>query len=168
MNALEDKDGGRESMNRPGYKSDFTRFFINLGSVDELTRGDVLSFVCNTDKIPGKGIGKIDLKGVYSFFEVENALADSVKEGFRNAELNGRSVRVELAGERKEGGFGGGGSSRGGSGGGYKGGSGGGYKGKSESGGSRGGYKGKSDRGGYSGSSRGEGGKSRERSGNRW
>ena len=123
---------------RTGYKSDFTRFFVNVGSVDDLTRGDLLSFVCNIAKVNGKSVGKIDIKGVYSFFEVEKDKTDQVIEGFKTAEFQGRSVRLEVAGERKEesGGRSGGGNYRGGSsyGGGNGGGrnrttSGGGYKG---------------------------------------
>ncbi len=85
---------------RTGVRGDFTRLFINLGSVDDFTRGDMLGFICNTAKISGKTIGKIDLKGVYTFFEVENAVAEQVQQNFKGADFQGRSVRVELAGDR--------------------------------------------------------------------
>ncbi|MEH6308209.1 DEAD/DEAH box helicase [Olivibacter sp. CPCC 100613] len=94
---------------RTGYKSDFTRLFINLGSVDDFTRGDMLGYICNNAQISGKSIGKIDLKGVYTFFEVENEVVDKIMSGFQRADFNGRSVRIELAGDRDAG------SSRGGS-----------------------------------------------------
>src|SRR5690606_34390585 len=54
---------------------------------------------CNTTRISGKSIGKIDLKGVYTFFEVENASVDKVFSGFQDVDFNGRSVRVENAGD---------------------------------------------------------------------
>jgi len=90
---------------RPGrgdsYKSDYTRLFINLGSVDEFTRGDMLGYICNNTQISGKSIGKIDLKGVFTFFEVENSVADKVLSSFNNGiDFNGRSVRIEMAGDR--------------------------------------------------------------------
>ncbi|GGH18391.1 DEAD/DEAH box helicase [Pedobacter zeae] len=106
----------------------YTRLFINLGSVDEFTRGDMLSFICNNGKIGGKSVGKIDLKGVFSFFEVEDAVADKVFEGFKSVEFNGRQVRIERSGdgggERRGGGDrrGGFGGERRGGGGGYRGG----------------------------------------------
>lgn len=90
------RDREERSSSRPS-NSDFTRLFINLGSVDELTRGDLLRFVCDQSGINGSSIGKIDLKGVYSFFEVENALLDQVNNGFKTAEFKGRSVRVEVS-----------------------------------------------------------------------
>lgn len=94
-----DRKGKTERFGRDGYKSDYTRLFINLGSVDEFTRGDILGYICNTTRISGKAIGKIDLKGVYTFFEVENASVDKVFSGFQDVDFNGRSVRVENAGE---------------------------------------------------------------------
>ncbi|MBY0244271.1 MAG: DEAD/DEAH box helicase [Sphingobacteriaceae bacterium] len=111
--------GGRDSAGN----GDYTRMFINIGSVDELTRGDLLSFVCNNGKISGKNIGKIDLKGVFSFFDVENEVAESLLANFKDVQFNNRSVKIEKSGEgesnRREGGgrsrsFGGG--SRGGGG----------------------------------------------------
>jgi len=89
-----------ERFPRGGTRGDYTRLFINLGSVDEFTRGDMLGFICNTAKISGKSIGKIDLKGVYTFFEVENAISETVQQNFKGAEFNGRSVRIEVAGDR--------------------------------------------------------------------
>ncbi|SEK73339.1 DEAD/DEAH box helicase [Parapedobacter koreensis] len=91
--------GKTDRFGRDGYKSDYTRLFINLGSVDDFTRGDILGYICNTTSISGKAIGKIDLKGVYTFFEVENSSVDKVFKGFQNIDFNGRTVRVESAGE---------------------------------------------------------------------
>ncbi|EHQ28235.1 DEAD/DEAH box helicase [Mucilaginibacter paludis] len=102
--------------------SDYTRLFINLGSVDEFNRGDLLGYICNTAKISGRTVGKIDVKGVYSFFEVPKADVDKVFAEFKDAEFKGRPVRIEISGEgtsdnrsgggggrRREGGYAGGG-----------------------------------------------------------
>ncbi len=135
--------GERGSRNSEGY----TRLFINLGSVDDFTRGDLLSFVCNNGKISGKSIGKIDLKGVYSFFEVEDHTVDSLFNNFKNIEFNNRGVRIEksgdapVSGERTE--------RRRGGGGGYSGG-----------GGRREGGSGSGERKSYGGGGRREGGNS--------
>jgi len=135
-------DRSFRSSTSPGY----TRLFMNLGSVDDFTRGDMLGFICNNTKISGKSVGKIDLKGVFTFFEVEESAVNQVIEGFKSVDFQGRDVRIELAGDREGGsserggsyrGSGGGGGRReGGSGGGYRGGSGGGRR---EGGGSGGG-----------------------------
>ncbi len=93
-----ERDGDR-SLYRNGGKSEYTRLFINLGSVDEFSRGELLGFICNNSKISGKAVGKIDVKGVYSFFEVLNADADKVMSNFKGVEFKGRPVRIETAGE---------------------------------------------------------------------
>ncbi|MBS1500491.1 MAG: DEAD/DEAH box helicase [Bacteroidetes bacterium] len=91
------RDG--EKFNRTGMRSDFTRLFINLGSVDGFSRGDLLGFICNNTKISGKTVGKIDVKGVYSFFEVQNADVDKIFSGFKGVDYHGRDVRIEISGD---------------------------------------------------------------------
>jgi ATP-dependent RNA helicase DeaD len=94
----------------------FTRLFINLGSVDDFTRGDMLRYLCDTSGVRGNKIGRIDLKGVYSFFEVENDVVEQFQQVFKKAEYNGRSVRIEMSqdGDKRprSGGPGGSGSGR--------------------------------------------------------
>jgi ATP-dependent RNA helicase DeaD len=157
--AATDERGERGERGARGARnSDYTRLFINLGSVDEFTRGDLLSFVCNNGKISGKSIGKIDLKGVYSFFEVENEIVDSLFNNFKDIQFNNRGVRIEKSGDAPEGG-----ERRGGGGGGerrsYSGGGSGGGERRSYGGGERKSYGGGSgDRRSSGGSGRREGG----------
>lgn len=96
LNVKEEKrslDGGE----RRTSNGKFTRLFINLGSVDDFTRGDMLRYLCDTSGVRGNKIGRIDLKGVYSFFEVENDVVAKFQEVFKKAEYNGRSVRIEMS-----------------------------------------------------------------------
>ncbi|MFB9843441.1 DEAD/DEAH box helicase [Mucilaginibacter ginsenosidivorans] len=92
-------DSTGDRFNRTGMRSDFTRLFINLGSVDGFSRGDLLGYICNTAKISGKTVGKIDVKGVYSFFEVPNDDVAKVQTGFKGADFQGRDVRIEISGD---------------------------------------------------------------------
>jgi ATP-dependent RNA helicase DeaD len=106
-----DRDGNRaeggERFIRNGG-GEFTRLFINLGSVDGFSRGDLLGYICNTAKISGRSVGKIDVKGVFSFFEVPTEDVEKVNAGFKGADYQGREVRIEVSGEgtseRREGG----------------------------------------------------------------
>jgi ATP-dependent RNA helicase DeaD len=173
--AYEERTGDRSDRGDRSFKSStsagYTRLFMNLGSVDDFTRGDMLGFICNNTKISGKSIGKIDLKGVFTFFEVENAFVDQVTQGFKSVDYQGRAVRIELAGDR-EGGSSGGNRERssgnrersGGSGGGYRGRTGGGNREGSSSGGFRD-FSGKrrEERSGGSNGGRREGGERRRR-----
>ncbi|WP_295767364.1 DEAD/DEAH box helicase [uncultured Mucilaginibacter sp.] len=127
------RDNG-EKYPRTGMRGDFTRLFINLGSVDGFTRGDLLGYFCNQTGIVGRTIGKIDIKGVYSFLEVANGDVDQAFNAFKSAEYKGRQVRIEVSadGDRERGG------DRGGyGGGGYKKREGGGYGGNRRDGGNR-------------------------------
>jgi len=100
---------------RNGGKSEYTRLFINLGSVDEFNRGDLLGYICNNSKISGRTVGKIDVKGVYSFFEVPHDDVEKVMTNFKGVDFKGREVRIEVSGEgtsssrseggRREGGY---------------------------------------------------------------
>ncbi|GAB3918240.1 DEAD/DEAH box helicase [Mucilaginibacter boryungensis] len=129
------RDGERGDRAPRGGSAEFTRLFINLGSVDGFSRGDLLGYICNTSKISGRTVGKIDVKGVYSFFEVPNEEVEKVQAGFKGADFQGRDVRIEISGEgssqRREGGAPRGERRS------YGGNSGGGYRGGNYSGGER-------------------------------
>lgn len=105
-------EGDSNSMSARGTGR-FTRLFINLGSVDDFNRGDMLRYLCDNTGLKGNKIGRIDLKGVYSFFEVENDSLEQVQNAFKDLNYNGRSVRIEMSQD---------GDKRGGGGGGYRGG----------------------------------------------
>jgi ATP-dependent RNA helicase DeaD len=83
-------------------KGDFERFvtgdrlFINLGKMDGLDKGRLLSLVCDRTGIKGQDIGKIELKGAYSFFEVEKAKTQTVREHLHGFDYKGRIVRIEV------------------------------------------------------------------------
>ena len=105
-------DRGDSRERREFGKSEYTRLFINLGSVDEFNRGDLLGYICNNAKISGRTVGKIDVKGVYSFFEVPHADTEKVMESFKGIEFKGREVRIEVSGEGTSSSRSGGGSER--------------------------------------------------------
>lgn len=73
-----------------------TRFFINLGRMDGIEKAQMLELLDDFCGLGQKDIGKIDLKGAYSFFEVEKEKAEQVLKGFKGGvEYQGRQVRVE-------------------------------------------------------------------------
>lgn len=79
------------------------RYFINLGKVDELDKASLLEMLDECCKVSKKSVGKIDIKGVYSFFEVEKGRSEDIINGMVGVEFDGRPVRVELASERSGG-----------------------------------------------------------------
>lgn len=129
-----DRDGASGERFSRGNNGEYTRLFINLGSVDGFGRGEMLGYICNNTGIVGRTVGKIDVKGVYSFFEVANADKDTVMNAFKSIQYKGRDVRIEISGDdRNEGGRSGGGYQR-------REGGGGGFRGNRREGGNGGGY----------------------------
>lgn len=77
------------------------RLFINIGKMEGLDKGKLLSLICQRSGLKGEEIGKIDVKGAYSFFEVDKHLTQKVREHLHGFEYRGRRVRVEITGEER-------------------------------------------------------------------
>ena len=94
------KEQSRESEGTSRYRNG-TRFFINIGKMDGLHKASLLDVINDLCDLKKKEIGQIDLKGAYSFFEVAKEVAPDVIKGFKGAEFQGRSIRVEVTEEGK-------------------------------------------------------------------
>ncbi|MDN4164878.1 DEAD/DEAH box helicase [Cytophagales bacterium LB-30] len=83
------------------------RLFINVGKMDGLEKGGLINLICRQSNIKGKDIGRIELKGAYSFFEVEKEITPRVISSFEGFDHNGRPVRVEVTDTKSPSGGGG-------------------------------------------------------------
>lgn len=72
------------------------RLFINLGKMDGLDAGKLLAMICDRSNITREKIGRIDLKGAYSFFEVDQSYTKTVRDHLHGFEFKGRMVRIEV------------------------------------------------------------------------
>ena len=119
---VSDKGRGDRQRGDDAYASG-ERLFINLGSLDGFDRPAMAKFISTVTELPENQIQQIDVKGVYSFFSVEPAVLEKVKNSFEGEKFNSRPVRIEqAAGKPKYGRSGGGGEGRGESRGGSRGG----------------------------------------------
>jgi ATP-dependent RNA helicase DeaD len=89
-------DGGRDRTTTGD------RIFINVGKMDGLEKGNLLELICDFGEVKSAAIGKIDLLGAYSFFEIEKGFTEQVMKGFEGVELRGRKVRLEMTEPHKE------------------------------------------------------------------
>jgi ATP-dependent RNA helicase DeaD len=178
------RGGDREPRERAYGSSQGTRLFVSIGQKDGLNIGSLKDFVSTVTGIQHADIHRVDVKGVYSFVNVDEANVENVMKTLHGSEYAGRQVRVEISGNANDTGrtrsssYGGGrGGDRGGDRGGYRGGDRGGDRGgyrggdrnRSEGGDSRGGDRGGSSRSSYGGGERrrsegGGGGDRRRRS----
>ncbi|MFK7979979.1 MAG: DEAD/DEAH box helicase [Saprospiraceae bacterium] len=112
-----DGGGGR---GRDGYaagngrRARRQRLFINIGSMDVGGKGPFINMICKEARISGESIGRIDMQEKFTFFEVEENAAEQVISELKDADFEGRTLRVNAGDrfERKGGGSGGGGNRR--------------------------------------------------------
>ena len=99
---VEGKRGGSEGPEE--RYSGGARFFINLGKMDGLDVSKMIELIDDYAGLGKNDIGKIDLKGAYSFFEVEPEKADLILKNMNGIEFKGRQVRVEITEQKESGG----------------------------------------------------------------
>jgi len=96
-------DGNRDAA--LGASLPFVRFYINLGSRNNLNPARLIGLLKDTTNQPGINVGKIDMMKGFSFFEVEGQHEELVLQSFsRNIRHEGTKVKVELSQGRGSGG----------------------------------------------------------------
>lgn len=78
------------------------RLFINIGKNHNMSTGDLIREVVKKSGIDGKLVGKIDIHGTYTFFEVPEQYAELVLHSLNGAKLKGVNVVVEPAKRKKK------------------------------------------------------------------
>jgi ATP-dependent RNA helicase DeaD len=68
--------------------------------MDGLDAGKLLAMICDRSNITRDKVGRIDLKGAYSFFEVDQDHTGVVKDHLHGFEFKGRVVRIEVTDTR--------------------------------------------------------------------
>lgn len=76
------------------------RMFINLGKKDGIDVPRLLNLIHKQCGVRGKNVGRVDLKGVFSFFDVDKGFTDEIIKGFAGAVIGGRKIRIEISGDR--------------------------------------------------------------------
>ncbi len=91
------RDDGSARKERAG-NSEFVRFYINLGSKNNITPPRLIGLMLDTTNNRELNVGKIDIMKGFSFFEVEARFADLIMQSFsRNIKHEGSKVKVELS-----------------------------------------------------------------------
>lgn len=98
---LNSEDGHRTSSGHEDRYLTGDRFFINVGKMDGLDKSSILELIDRNSGVGKKFIGQIELKGAYSFFEVEKSKSQDILNGFEKVEYQGRNVRVEITDQRR-------------------------------------------------------------------
>ena len=89
-----------------GRKTDkgMVRFFINIGSMDNVKQKELAEFLCDHIAIKKSELNNVDLKKNCSFFEVDEKLAEKVPGSFKGLVIEDRRIRVNRDDQNSDGG----------------------------------------------------------------
>ena len=97
------KDRDRERPSRGG-RSNYTRYFINLGVTDGLKPTQLIGMINDFTGIHDIAVGEIEILKTFSFFEADTAFQNEIIEGFKGQKLKKRDINLEIAEKRRGGG----------------------------------------------------------------
>lgn len=91
---LNENSGTGAGSSERGRGSKNYRYFINIGTMDGLTKGDLLHFLSDIGQVEKKDFGQIDLHKSFSFFELDKSFDTGFANKFEGLEVEGRALRV--------------------------------------------------------------------------
>ena len=98
--------GGRErdrSVSRPSGSAgdgNTTRLFVNLGTKDGFYKASFLQFVLDMSELPKAALGRIDMKEMNSWVEIEKGSASQMIKAIDGKNYRGRKIRMNDANSR--------------------------------------------------------------------
>ena len=92
----EDLNGDDSRERRRSSDENFTRFYINLGKMDQLNPAKLMGLINENLGNKDVEIGQIEILKSFSFFEIDKKFAEKIEDAFKNAEFDGRAVIVEV------------------------------------------------------------------------
>ena len=74
-----------------------TRLFVTLGRKDRVQTSEILRAIAGESGIPGKRVGKIDIREQFTFVDVPVDIAEKVIAAMDNAVFRGKKIAVKKA-----------------------------------------------------------------------
>jgi len=75
-------------------KSGTHRYFVNIGSIDGLTKADLIHFLSDVSGIKRTHFGELTMQKNCSFINVDSEHDKGLSKSFKGTEIEGRSIRV--------------------------------------------------------------------------
>ncbi len=95
------QDSSANDLNeRPGEKREVAnangehRYFVNIGTIDGLTQGDLIHFISDISEIKRKHFGNVEMKKNCAYFYVDGKMDSGLSRKFEGVEIEGREIRV--------------------------------------------------------------------------
>ena len=87
----------RSSGRRRNAVEGFTRFFINLGRLDDLKPKDLMGLISDLTGFRDIEIGDIEILKTFSFFEADSEFQETILKSFSGKEYKGRKITLEIS-----------------------------------------------------------------------
>lgn len=91
------KHDQKDSVRKDFKDVKFTRFFINAGKANDLTKQGLMGLINDVTRNKQILIGRIEILRKFSFFEIENEYVQKVISAFDEANHSGLEFRVEVS-----------------------------------------------------------------------
>lgn len=72
----------------------FHRYFVNIGLMDGMTKGDLIHFLADISNVDRKFFGDLTMQKNCAYFDVDGSKDDGLEQKFAGVEIEGRSIRV--------------------------------------------------------------------------
>ncbi len=95
----DDRNKGRER-NRNYNDGDYTKLFVNLGTKDGFYKASFLQFILDMSDLKKDVLGKIDMKEMNSWIEVEQGASKQMIRSIDGKNYKGRRIRMNEANSR--------------------------------------------------------------------
>jgi ATP-dependent RNA helicase DeaD len=95
-NGRDDRSSRGESRDRNKRRKDpdLNRYFINLGTIDGVTKADLIHFLADVSQIDESDFGDISLQKNCAYFDVSSKKDKGFANKFNGIEIDDRSIRV--------------------------------------------------------------------------
>jgi ATP-dependent RNA helicase DeaD len=90
-------DRKRDTRGRDGGGGNSTRLFINLGTKDGFFKASFLQFILDLSDLPKDVLGRIDMKEMNSWVEIEKGAANKMIQAIDGKKYKGRRIRMNEA-----------------------------------------------------------------------
>jgi ATP-dependent RNA helicase DeaD len=91
---------GRSRQQEYGGNGDHTRLFVNLGTKDGFYKASFLQFILDMSDLRKEVLGKIDMREMNSWIEVDNKAAKQMMRSIDGKNYKGRRIRMNEANSR--------------------------------------------------------------------
>lgn len=95
---FQDREQFKSSRNQQSRRDNgYTRLFVNLGTKDGFYKASMLQFILDESNLPKESLGKIDLREMNTWIEIDSNSAQKMVRCFDGKKFKGRIIRMNEA-----------------------------------------------------------------------